>query len=208
MKKRNLIAAAVAIACVSSFTVASSLAYLSDRDQASNKFTFAELTIDLTEPAFPSTDSDRDGVPNAGQDLYQLETRAKDPAITNTSQIPAWVFLKVTVPTFRGRYAAERAVTTKQLFSFTASSNWTKLHEENVGASPFGSITYYYGYKTKLAPGQKTTPLFNSVTFADVVEGEIRDTEKLRIGVEAYGIQTTGIPTLNKAYDVFDWSRK
>lgn len=211
MKKLKYAALGVATLCICSFTAFSSLSYLTDSGSHVNQFTTATLEIDLTEPNWDNRDSDGDGIPNSGQDLHQGENRAKDPTVTNNSTVPAWVFLKVTMPTYSGRYAdTKQYQNCRELFTYTVSSDWELLQANtnvNHGGPRLGSNTYIYGYKTKVGAGAKTTPLFTSVNFAPLVEGELPDTTAVTMNLDAYGIQAMGVPNLHTAFNVFDWNQ-
>lgn len=212
MKKLKYAAILAATLCICSFTAFSSLSYLTDGGSHVNKFTTAMLEVDLTEPNWDNNDSDGDGIPNSGQDLHQGENRAKDPTVTNQSTIPSWVFLKVTMPTYSGRYADTKQYQNfRELFTYSVSSDWKLLRADVStgvdGSSRMSSNTYIYGYNQKLAPGAKTTPLFSEVTFAPLVEGELADTTAVAMNVDAYGIQAMGVPNLDTAFNVFDWNQ-
>ena len=73
----------------------------------------------------------------------------------------------------------------QELFKFTPNANWTQISikEEN------NYMVYVYSYDKILSAGESTNTLFDTVTFANVIEGQI-DTNEYTIPVEAFAIQT------------------
>ncbi|MGN0633286.1 MAG: TasA family protein [Oscillospiraceae bacterium] len=57
--------------------------------------------------------------------------------------------------------------------------------------------TYVFGYNAKLNPTEKTSALFDSVTFLNIVEGQITPGTELDIKVDAYAIQADCIDGVN-----------
>lgn len=51
-------------------------------------------------------------------------------------------------------------------------------------------MVYTYAYNHILKPGQKTTTLFDTVKFANIIEGQL-DTQQIDMPVRAYAIQST-----------------
>ena len=52
------------------------------------------------------------------------------------------------------------------------------------------NMVYTYVYNHILKPGTKTTTLFDTVTFANIIEGQL-DTQQIDMPVRAYAIQAT-----------------
>ena len=52
------------------------------------------------------------------------------------------------------------------------------------------NMVYTYAYNHILNPGEKTTTLFDTVTFANIIEGQL-DMQQLDMPVRAYAIQAT-----------------
>ena len=81
-----------------------------------------------------------------------------------------------------------------ELFSFEASEAWTLVGRYNY-AEPTGrhDAIYVYGYRDVLAPGATTPPLFETVTFLNILEGELPGGAGAVIGLDAYGLQSEHI---------------
>ena len=78
------------------------------------------------------------------------------------------------------------ALAKTELFSFTKNKDWTQLERTEVGQN----MVYTYAYNHILKPGTKTTTLFDTVTFANIIEGQL-DTQQIDMPVRAYAIQAT-----------------
>ena len=73
----------------------------------------------------------------------------------------------------------------QSFFSFTAGKDWTLLQSEKKGTDQI----YVYAYNKILKPSENTTPLFEKVVFANVIEGQL-DAQKMSVPVKAYAIQS------------------
>ncbi len=177
-KKMTIFLAAAAIAGV--LAIGGTMAYLTDYDTVNNRFTVGKVEIDLEEPGWKPKDNEK---------LVPTQNIAKDPQITNTGKNDAFVYLEVSVP-IRNVITANPDGSRKpkadtELFTFTADKEWTQVSKSRVGANQ----VYAYCYNRVLSPGKNTTPLFQSMTFANVIEGQLEE-EALEVPVRAYAIQT------------------
>lgn len=177
----KLIMAAAAILALAAAGTGASVAWMTDAHQADNIITVGDVSIDLTEDEWN---------PEEGKDLIPQAVIPKNPEVTNTGSLDAWVFLRVSIPvrnisvvnpdTQRKLPAADT-----ELFSFEPDGNW-ELVSEVVSAD---TAEYVYGYKTTVAPGESTTELFQEVKLVNYLEGELDTEEKFVITVEAVAIQ-------------------
>ena len=72
-----------------------------------------------------------------------------------------------------------------ELFTMNnVSKKWTLMYSRRVD----NNMVYVYSYNEILAPEKTTDPLFTSVTFANVVEGQI-DEDQFDVPVNFYAIQ-------------------
>ena len=137
MKKKTKI-----ILCTASIIgvigVSGILAYLTDTDTASNKFTVGQVKIQLKEPIWEAgTDSDNNGIPDYAENLVPNETIEKDPQVKNVGKNDAYVYLKVTVPAKKiitaqsdGTLANGGQATDTQLFTYTPNEKWKEITTE------------------------------------------------------------------------------
>lgn len=177
-KKMTIFLAAAALA--GTLAIGGTMAYLTDYDTVNNRFTVGKVEIDLEEPGWKPKDNEK---------LVPTQNIAKDPQITNTGKNDAFVYLEVSVP-IRSVITANPDGSRKpkadtELFSFAADKEWTQVSKSRVGTNQ----VYTYCYNRVLSPGKNTTPLFQSMTFANVIEGQLEE-EALDVPVRAYAIQT------------------
>ena len=195
--------AVIAASLCAMLAIGGSMAYFTDKDNAENKITVGEVKIDLTEPTWDShPDDNKNSIPDPAEDLVPLDKVKKDPMVTNKGKNDAYVFVKVSVPKANIYTAQEdgtknpRAVT--QLFTFTPdTANWELLESSTADANV---NTYVYGYKSILKPEEKTTKLFEEVTFVNAIEGQGLENSTQNINIQAYGIQSDNTGTLAEAY--------
>ena len=177
-----------AILAVAATLTGGTSAFMTDAETGENSVKMGELSIELSEPSF---------VPD--RVLQPRETVEKDPQVTNTGSVPALVYLKVAIPLKNVKTVSHETkeilpAELHELFSFEASEAWTLVGRYNY-AEPIGrhDAIYVYGYRDVLAPGATTPPLFETVTFLNILEGELPGGAGAVIGLDAYGLQSEHI---------------
>lgn len=179
MKKKALNIIAVT-AIVGALAAGGTMAYLTDHAETTNEFTVGKVDIDLTEPNWK---------PEENKKIEPSQVITKDPQITNNGINDAFVYLEVSIPienvTTANADGTRIEAKETELFSFAAKSEWTQIDKRKVGKNQI----YTYSYNKILKKGETTTALFDTVTFANVIEGQL-DTQNLQIPVRAYAIQT------------------
>lgn len=190
--------------------VPTTLAYMTDAEQATNTFTVGKVTIDLTEPDYPGNDTDETKGLLSGQEV------PKNPTVTNTGANDAVVFLKVTVPVENAKHAKDDYETKAQevfylktdenddtVYENSFDENWIELTEYEEGTDYTRSTrTYVFGYKTKVEPEKSTTALFDKVQVRGLYWDESVSGQKEKITFDAYAIQADDV--INKVGDVFN----
>ena len=183
MKKKMCAVCAV----IGVMLLGSATAFFTDRGSAFNEFIVGNVSVDLTEPGWN---------PDEGTALTPNKTVKKDPQVTNTGSNDAFVFLQVKVPTASVKTAAAdgslQDSRKQDLFHYTVNSGWKLVDQsEEADASVY---TYAYinadGAMKKLSPQGNTGALFDSVTFLNLVEGQLDRDTKLTIDVDVLAIQT------------------
>lgn len=182
--------------------ISGAFAYLTDTDTEDNTFTVGKVEIELQEPTWDET---------AAEDMAANATIAKDPQVKNIGVNDAYVYLKVTVPVETvitaqpdGTRNTEAAT---QLFTYEVNDGWTEIasaKEENV-TDGSGTYTYVYYYENAIAANETTPTLFDEVTFANVIEGEVDETTQT-ITVDAYAIQSENLTdgtSIEDAYGIY-----
>ena len=192
----NLKSITIAAVLIALLAIGSAIAFFTDKDNKTNDFTVGNISIQLTEPNWNADN---------GKDLTPNKTISKDPQITNDGPNDAFVFLQVKVPVANVKTAAAdgslQAAKSQDLFTYTVNDSWVEVSRK----SSADSTTYIYAYvgadgamKT-LAPGKTTNSLFDSVTFLNLVEGQIDEGTQISVDVDAYGIQTTDLGATDPA---------
>ena len=169
MKKKILALALVVVLAVTAVTGAT-LAYFTDKDEATNTFTVGNVSIDLTEPKW-----DEQGKEDAPE-VYPGEALAKDPTVTNDGANPCFVRIKVTgwdclAPageiTYKTDYVANKL-----------GDNWVK-HSDG-----------YFYYAKVLAKDETTDALFDQIVMpTDLTNGYDGN---YSLVVNAYAVQAQG----------------
>ncbi|MBR2743680.1 MAG: SipW-dependent-type signal peptide-containing protein [Clostridia bacterium] len=218
-KKAKAVIAGLSVVAV--VGVSGIIAYLTDTDTASNKFTVGQVKIDLQEDSWDNaTDTDSDGVPDFAENLVPNKTVAKDPKVKNVGKNNAYVYLKVKVPVAtvitanaNGTLKNNGTATKTPLFSYTvpSTSKWKQIASatDETDAGNTGYYTYVYYYNEAVAPNATTATLFDTVTFANIVSNDpdaVGNLSEEQIDIEAYAIQSDELPantTIEGAYAIY-----
>lgn len=186
----------ISLAMVAILLVGGAFAYLTDSETATNVLTVGNVEIELTEPSFDEDEA---------KDLYAGEAVAKDPTVKNIGTNDAYVYIKVSVPkanviTAKDDGTRNPAAVT-ELFTFAPNSGWTLIDSKTTDAD---ANYYVYAYNTKVASGGSSTALFDTVTLANVIEGQIDSDEELKVVIDAYAIQSdfTTAKTSAEAWEI------
>lgn len=184
MNKKRIAVIITTLVLTLTLTIGGSIAYLTDAERTTNHFTVGKVDIDLTEPNWNEEEN---------QELEAGAEVKKDPTLTNTGINDAYVYLEVQIPMADVITAADDgtrlnngAAVHQQLFTFQPDSDWSLIEKEEIN----DNMVYTYSYNKVLSPNQSTSPLFQSIVFANVVEGQI-DTNEYDIPVAAFAIQTS-----------------
>ncbi len=179
------------------FGVSGISAYFTDTDASTNTFTVGKVTIEHHEDEWD------DLPPEEKEDVTPNKEIPKDPSIVNTGNNGAFVFQTVEVPCADVITAnpdgTKNPKRLTDLFSYTVKSGWTLINTEDVKAGAAVTAhkyTYVYGTAekcTELVAGAETPTLFDSVTVANLVEGQDLEETTQNIVINAYGIQASDL---------------
>ena len=194
---KKFVKVAVICAAIGSLAIGGTMAYLTDYDSVVNEFTVGEVKIDLEEPNWK---------PEENKKIEPTQVIKKDPQIKNSGVSDAYVYLEVEVPrenVIVANAAGQRqAKAITDLFTYTVNPDWTMI-AENTNDQVHRRT---YCYNKVLASGSTTNTLFDTVTMANVIEGQI-DKKVLTVPVRAYAIQTVntgaGNTVVAKATEAF-----
>ncbi len=191
-KKKITVVAICLGLCVAFVISGFTYAYFTDTNEKVNSFSFGNVRSSVVETAF-----DNAGDANH-KNLAANCTIAKDPKVVNDGSLDMYTFLKVTVPHKEVKYADNDGQVTSgaiDLFSYSINNGW-KLVDT---ISETDEVSYVYAYAgtddnlTAIAPGNETTTLFDSVTFANVIEGQDIEGKTFDVKVMDYSIQTSDL---------------
>ena len=190
MKKNRTKIVALSAALIGVLAIGGALAYFTDGDTATNTFTVGKISLDLQEPNW---------VPP--EDITPNQEIEKDPQVENDGINSEYVFVEVAVPyenvVTANADGTKNPAADTELFTYTVNEGWTEMGTgtKDEGA---GTITHRYVYGTAeactaLEAGATTPTLFDTVTFANVVEDQGLEESTQNIVIHAYGIQTSDI---------------
>lgn len=200
MKKRNLlITGSLALVML----VGGTFAYFTDTKEVTNPFSAGNVTTELVEEHWDTTDKDNDGIPDAAQNIVPGQTISKDPKVKNVGKNEAYVFLEVTVPTANivtaNDNGTRKAAATVELFSYTVNGGWTQM-DKTTNAD---NVVYLYYYNKTVAPGKESGTLFDRVTFVNAIEGQGLEDTPQEINVKSMAIQSEGFGSPQEAYNTY-----
>lgn len=200
MKKRNVFLAGSLAAVM---LIGGTFAYFTDTKETTNKFSVGNVTTELVEEHWDTTDTDGDGVPDAAQNIVPGQTISKDPKVKNVGKNDAYAFLEVTVPTATVVTANDngtrKASAKVELFSYTVNGGWTQLDK----TTKDDCVVYVYYYNKIVQPGKETGTLFDNVTFVNAIEGQGLEDTPQQINVKSMAIQSEGFGSPQQAYDTY-----
>lgn len=180
MKNRKMVKGIALGAMIAALAAGGTAAYLTDFETTTNSFTVGKVDIELDEPGWK---------PEENTKIVPTQVIKKDPYVKNVGVNEAFVYLEVSVPVSEVITAAQdgtrNALAKTELFSYAKNNDWTQLEKKEIGQN----MVYTYAYNHILNPGEKTTTLFDTVTFANIIEGQL-DTQQLDMPVRAYAIQS------------------
>lgn len=184
-KKKAVTFFAVSALC-GVMAIGSSMAYLTDHDAVTNKFSVGKVDIEGQEPNYTP---DPDGKTN---NIVSTQVIKKDPQIKNVGKNDAYVYIDVSIPIAKvitvdaagNRLNGGVAKDTELFTQNNVSKKWTLMYNKRVG----NNMVYTYSYNEILAPRKTTDPVFTTLTAANIVEGQL-DGQDLNVPVHYYAIQ-------------------
>ncbi len=225
MKKNNrkYLIAILSICLVAVMAIGGTLAYLTDKDEATNTFTVGDLDITLTEPNW-NDETD-------GKDLVPGDTEVKDPTVTEVKN-NSYMRVIMTVVDSEGNTItdADRLNLILKTVRFDSTYNattapatvGTKLVEGNKYSladltdvpmvnSAFTLVedkssagVYYYNYNSILEKDAKAVLFTNIVIPTDWNQTQLQTLGSYKIQLQAQAIQTDGFSNSTDAFAALD----
>ena len=170
MKKRML-TAALALCCLAVLATGT-LAYFTAEETAKNVITMGSLKMELVE-------LDEKGEPwEDVENIVPGMEVTKEAFVKNTGTVDFYTRVKIT-KTFVPAQGEEKPELNTELVRLDINEKYWKLDEGD----------FYYYYKKPVAPGEKTEPLFTTVTFSTEMGNEYQNV-KVIIDVDAQAVQS------------------
>ena len=185
-------------------------AYFTDTDTSVTTFTVGKIEIDLQEPQWEAKeDVDANGIPDEAERMEPAQTITKDPLVKNTGTNDAFIFVTVETP-YQNLITVDMDGTQNQaqdvaIYSYEANTNWVLLgttyqkdsEEHYISEKKLYAYAQEDGKCISLKPGTSTNALFDSVSVANIVEGQSLEGQTLEQTITAYGIQTSNLQVEN-----------
>lgn len=170
MKKRML-TAALALCCLAVLATGT-LAYFTAEETTQNVITMGALKMDLVE--LDEKDEPWEDVENI---VPGMEV-TKKAYVENNGTVDFYTRVKIT-KTFVPAQGEELPELNTELVRLDINEKYWKLDEGD----------FYYYYKKPVAPGEKTEPLFTTVTFSTKMGNEYQNV-KVKIDLDAQAVQS------------------
>ncbi len=181
-------------------------AYFTDTDTSVTTFTIGKVEIDLQEPEWEAKeDLDGNGIPDEAERMEPAQNITKDPLVENTGTNDAFIFVTVETP-YRNLITANIDGTKNPakdvaVYAYETNVNWILLgttykkdeEEHYISEKKLYAYAKEDGTCIPLKSGASTNTLFDRVTVANILEGQVSEGEKLEQIITAYGIQTTNL---------------
>lgn len=156
----------------------------------------------------PEWNARKEADANYAMNLQPGQTVIKDPRIESSTDYPCWVFAEISIPTTAAMLNKEDNPYQEVIFSgngnvyfdafelIVPEINYKDWELYSRQAEEKFVVSYLYGYKTPLEPGNTTSPVFETITIPEFKQAEGKDGY---IKVRAKAIQAEGCPTLDEA---------
>ena len=150
-------------------------------------------------------DQDKNNIPDEAEHMIPLQTITKDPKVQNTGINDAYIFLTVEIPCRElitvNADGMKNPPGMTPLYSYEQDASWKHLGSckaldekgKQTGVKHLYAYAEASGKCRIVKPKETTLPLFHSVTFANVLEGQGLEEQEFTIDIQAYGIQTANL---------------
>ena len=141
------------------------------------------------------TESDWDKLGDSEKILYPNKSLPKNPVVENISDRnhDIYAYIKVRIPRAEVVVVSNKTTVADPVMTNLFTYNFDTVHWIEIEKlSPVENTPYaeaVYGYYTKLEKDQTTEPLFETVTFVNILEGSLPKGTKLEIEIESLAIQ-------------------
>lgn len=212
-EKKKITTSLIALGLAAVTVIGGTFAYLTDHGSVTNTFTHDNDNVKI-EGTEPNWDPDEDGNPGGTAEHVQpTQQYAKDPQIKNVGDVDIFSYIEVAVPVADAIYVNADGVRQNsgnpahiELFEFDATGKttqtltdgigkseqndkWTLMYSKEMTVNGALKKVYTFSYNEILAPQQSTTPLFDKITFANVIEGQLGEDVQLDVDINFFAVQ-------------------
>lgn len=214
MTKKRFVAILLCVTLVALAAIGATFAYLTDSKTVNNTFTMGNVAIKLDETNVNDPTGDR--VTSNAYNVYPGAVVTKDPIVHNTGKNAAYIRATVNVSNWMNLCAAyypesgfeftkpgyEKSL---ELLVGTLGEGWSVVGVEAGDTFTIGQFDakFILKYDGKLAAGENTTAMFQTVTIPTGIDNASTDSFK-EVKVVAQAIQADGFDTWEAAFAAYD----
>lgn len=214
MTKKRFVAILLCVTLVALAAIGATFAYLTDTKTVNNTFTMGNVAIKLDETNVNDPTGDR--VTSNTYNVYPGAVVKKDPIVHNTGKNAAYIRATVNVSNWMNLCAAyypesgfeftkpgyEKSL---ELLVGTLGEGWSVVGVEAGDTFTIGQFDakFILKYDGKLAAGENTTAMFQTVTIPTGIDNASTDSFK-EVKVVAQAIQADGFDTWEAAFAAYD----
>ncbi len=214
MTKKRFVAILLCVTLVALAAIGATFAYLTDTKTVNNTFTIGNVAINLDETNVNDPTGDR--VTSNTYNVYPGAVVTKDPIVHNTGKNAAYIRATVNVSNWMNLCAAyypesgfeftkpgyEKSL---ELLVGTLGEGWSVVGVEAGDTFTIGQFDakFILKYDGKLAAGENTTAMFQTVTIPTGIDNASTDSFK-EVKVVAQAIQADGFDTWEAAFAAYD----
>ena len=232
-KVKNRTKALIAIGLIALLSLGGTMAYMTDYEIASNRFTVGKEDFNLYESSWdgelpngdyatPSDATPSDASPSdalgikQAENMYAGKVIPKNPAIKNNSKNDAYLRMTVKIPVAEiitvgddgivnnNGEAVDTELFTYEVNEYCGMELLSPYPKEEDGCHIYEYIYTGGGpYEIPVPAGHDIPPLFDTVTFANVVGGQIDENTEF-IHVDFKAIQSGGFESPDEAWEAYE----
>ena len=214
MTKKRFVAILLCVTLVALAAIGATFAYLTSTATVNNTFTMGNVKITLDETNVNDPTGAR--VTSNEYNVYPGAVVTKDPTVHNTGKNAAYIRATVNVsnwmnlcaayyPDFKYTFGQEGYKAALNLLVGELGEGWSVVGVEAGDTFTIGQFDakFILKYDGKLAAGENTTAMFQTVTIPAGIDNANTDSFK-EVKVVAQAIQADGFDTWEKAFEAYD----
>lgn len=214
MTKKRFVAILLCVTLVALAAIGATFAYLTDTKTVDNTFTMGNVAIKLDETDIKNPTGAR--VTSNEYNVYPGAVVTKDPIVHNTGKNAAYIRATVNVsnwmslvgayyPDFKENFPSDGYKAALNLLVGELGEGWSVVGVEAGDTFTIGQFDakFILKYDGKLAAGENTTAMFQTVTIPAGIDNANTDSFK-EVKVVAQAMQADGFDTWEAAFAAYD----